>query len=271
MTDPVPFFREVAAAHPRCFWLDGGGAREWSGRRSIIGWLDDEDVSLTYDATRSEVRASCVRQLRLVRRGRWRRVRGPGGRARRPGGRPTSGSATSATPPGPTSPPATGQRDPGRGVDAGPARADVRPPDLARVRVAQVAARREPTSARAAHPRLRAGVRDRSRSTCTPATPTRSTSPTGRSEVSDLDPATAYLRLRELNPAPYAGFLQHDLPAARAWLLSSSPERYALIDADRMHRDQADQGHHPPRRHAGGGRDACATGWPPSRSSAPRT
>ena len=51
---------------------------------------------------------------------------------------------------------------------------------------------------------------------------------------SDLDPATAYLRLRELNPAPYAGFLQHDLPGARAWLLSSSPERYALIDADRM-------------------------------------
>ena len=28
---PSPFFRDVAAAHPRCFWLDGGGAREWSG------------------------------------------------------------------------------------------------------------------------------------------------------------------------------------------------------------------------------------------------
>ena len=43
----------------------------------------------------------------------------------------------------------------------------------------------------------------------------------------ELDPATAYLRLRELNPAPYAGFLQHDVPGARAWLLSSTPERYA--------------------------------------------
>nr|WP_232523427.1 anthranilate synthase component I family protein [Nocardioides sp. MAH-18] len=51
--------------------------------------------------------------------------------------------------------------------------------------------------------------------------------------TSDTDPVTAYLRLRELNPAPYAGFLQHDLPGARGWLLSSSPERYALITADR--------------------------------------
>ncbi|GAB3852758.1 hypothetical protein GCM10028801_04240 [Nocardioides maradonensis] len=57
---------------------------------------------------------------------------------------------------------------------------------------------------------------------------------THRVEVeSALDPVTAYLRLSELNPAPYAGFLQHDVPGARAWLLSSSPERYALIGADR--------------------------------------
>ena len=52
--------------------------------------------------------------------------------------------------------------------------------------------------------------------------------------ASDLEPAAAYLRLRTLNPAPYAGFLQHDLPGHRAWLLSSSPERYALVTADRM-------------------------------------
>jgi para-aminobenzoate synthetase len=47
---------------------------------------------------------------------------------------------------------------------------------------------------------------------------------------SDLDPVTAYLRLRDLNPAPYAGFLQHQ----GSWLLSSSPERYATIDRHRM-------------------------------------
>ncbi|MDP3890629.1 anthranilate synthase component I family protein, partial [Nocardioides sp.] len=41
-------------------------------------------------------------------------------------------------------------------------------------------------------------------------------------------------RLRSLNPAPYAGFLQHAVPGHQAWLLSSSPERYAVIDAERM-------------------------------------
>ncbi|HYF73647.1 MAG TPA: anthranilate synthase component I family protein, partial [Nocardioides sp.] len=54
--DPVGFFRDVAATYSRCFWLDGGGAREWSGGRSMIGWLGDDDVSLTYDAARREVR-----------------------------------------------------------------------------------------------------------------------------------------------------------------------------------------------------------------------
>jgi len=46
---------------------------------------------------------------------------------------------------------------------------------------------------------------------------------------SDLDPVVAYLRLRDLNPAPYAGFLQH----RGRWLLSSSPERYATVDRRR--------------------------------------
>jgi para-aminobenzoate synthetase len=52
-------------------------------------------------------------------------------------------------------------------------------------------------------------------------------------DAATRDPAAAYLRLRDLNPAPYAGFLQHDVGDHRAWLLSSSPERYALITPDR--------------------------------------
>jgi len=50
----------------------------------------------------------------------------------------------------------------------------------------------------------------------------------------ELDPMAVYRRLRALNPAPYAGLLQHDVPGARAWLLGSSPERYAAIGADRV-------------------------------------
>ena len=55
MTDPVPVFLDIAARYERCFWLDGGGSREWSGRRSILGWLDDADVSLSYSAATGAV------------------------------------------------------------------------------------------------------------------------------------------------------------------------------------------------------------------------
>ena len=53
--DPVARFQELAARHERMFWLDGGGARAWSGRRSILGFLRDEDVSLTFDAAARRV------------------------------------------------------------------------------------------------------------------------------------------------------------------------------------------------------------------------
>ena len=46
----VDAFREAAAGHQRCVWLDGGGAREWSSHRSLIGTLEPDDVSLTYSA-----------------------------------------------------------------------------------------------------------------------------------------------------------------------------------------------------------------------------
>ncbi len=54
--DPAATFAELGSSYDRMFWLDGGGARPWSGRRSILGFLRDEDVSLTYDARAREVR-----------------------------------------------------------------------------------------------------------------------------------------------------------------------------------------------------------------------
>ncbi len=54
---------------------------------------------------------------------------------------------------------------------------------------------------------------------------------TYREEVtSDSSPLEIYRKLRSINPAPYAGLLRHDA----TWLLSASPERYATVDRNRV-------------------------------------
>jgi para-aminobenzoate synthetase len=44
-------FRDVATGHRRCVWLDRTHAAGWTTFGPMIGWLDDDDVSLSYDAT----------------------------------------------------------------------------------------------------------------------------------------------------------------------------------------------------------------------------
>jgi para-aminobenzoate synthetase len=236
VTDPVPFFRAVAATHPRCFWLDGGGAREWSGRRSIIGWLDDEDVSLTYDAARGEVLRHAAGDSDVVGADVFAALE-----AELDDGRPSDqwfGYFGYASRPDLPAVAASGLPD---AVWMRARHVRMFDHEL-RGRVVNLEGFAKGT--KFAVPRLAGGPND-------PPPPyeqafkkvqqhlhagnSYEVNLTYRDQQrSDLDPATAYLRLRELNPAPYAGFLQHDLPDARAWLLSSSPERYALIDADRM-------------------------------------
>lgn len=226
MTGVEDLFASVAARHPRCFWLDGGGAREWSGRRSIVGWLDPSDVSLTYSAARREVTrwadGRCVvvgddpftvLEDALGDGGQWFGYLGYAARPDLPAAsdgwlpdavwmRPShvrqvdhpSGAGEGRVP----------GADPGPGVGhptsaPSPAYADA----FARVQE-----------------HLHAGN-------------TYEVNLTYRLEAPGGSPAATYLRLRELNPAPYAGFLQHDVDDARAWLLSSSPERYAVVRADR--------------------------------------
>ncbi|GAA1737897.1 anthranilate synthase component I family protein [Microbacterium paludicola] len=48
---------------------------------------------------------------------------------------------------------------------------------------------------------------------------------------SSLTPLEAFTRLWRVNPAPYAAYVHHDVPGARAFVAGSSPERYARIDA----------------------------------------
>ncbi|WP_244930524.1 anthranilate synthase component I family protein [Nocardioides sp. W7] len=232
VTDPASSFAAVAAEHRRCFWLDGGGAREWSGRRSLLGWLADDDVSLTYSATTREV------------------VRHASGRAEVVGDDPFAVLEAELAAGSPT--------DQWFGYFGYAARADLPAyssdsvPDAVWMRPSQVRLFEHPVMSRNSLLAHEASRHQREFHRLGGETPAAyrthfarvqdhlhagnsyEVNLTYRAEVaSELDPATAYLRLRELNPAPYAGFLQHDLPGARAWLLSSSPERYAVIDADR--------------------------------------
>ncbi|KRF12382.1 anthranilate synthase [Nocardioides sp. Soil797] len=246
MTDPVAQFVGLAASHDRCFWLDGGGARPWSGRRTILGWLDEEDLSLTYDARTGEVvRHRCgesevvgddiftVLEAELHAESETGSA-GDGADVHWVGyfgyaSRPDLPAAVDAEDPMPTAvwmrtrnvrifehPPiaAEGGSETLAGAGSsttGDGEGAARPPSDSVV-PADYAEEFERVQEQ-----LHAGN-------------SYEVNLTHRLAVhSGLDPVTAYLRLRELNPAPYAGFLQHD----GAWLLSSSPERYATISRDR--------------------------------------
>ncbi|MBU2693760.1 anthranilate synthase component I family protein [Pimelobacter sp. 30-1] len=223
--DPAEAFARIQARHDRCVWLDGGGARDWSRRRSILGWLDDDDVSLTYDAARREV------------------SRHAGGRAEVVGDDPFAVLEAELAAGSPT--------DQWFGYFGYAARADLPAtpdpdlPDAVWLRPSHLREYEHPITP----PATSLGAGGAPPPVATPAAyaaafatvqehlhagnsyevnltyRTRASSP--------LSPAAAYLRLRALNPAPYAGFLQHDVAGARAWLLSSSPERYALVTDDR--------------------------------------
>ncbi|HXH79094.1 anthranilate synthase component I family protein [Nocardioides sp.] len=236
MSDPVEFFRAVAAEHRRCFWLDGGGAREWSGRRSLIGWLDEDDASLTYDAARREVTRHAGGGSEVV----GDDIFGVLARSLRPGEQWFGYFGYACRP------------------DL-PARPDPALPDAVWMQARHVRvfehSQESPLNRGLPHfPAFAKATKCRTSSGSPPSeSPTEAYADAfaqvqehlhaGNSyevnltyrltEQTDLDPAGAYVRLRELNPAPYAGFLQHDVADHRAWLLSSSPERYALITPDR--------------------------------------
>ncbi|WP_295660796.1 anthranilate synthase component I family protein [uncultured Nocardioides sp.] len=223
MSDPEELFADVAARHPRCFWLDGGGAREWSGRRSIVGWLDDDDVSLSYDAARRRVTRHvggrsevvgddvfAVLESELAAGGaddQWFGYLGYAARpdlpARTGGGLPDAvwmrARHVRLFDHEPGAP--AGGRSPGGGE----------PP------VSEEYAAAYATVQEALHAGNSYEVNLTHR----------------RERMSSAGPVDVYRRLRRASPAPYAGFLQHAVPGHEAWLLSSSPERYALVGPGR--------------------------------------
>ena len=230
-------FVAMAARHDRCFWLDGGGARPWSRHRSLLGWLDGDDVSLTYDAARGAVLRHVRDEATVV-----------------------GADVFAALEAEMTDGPADAQWVGYFGYASRPdLPALVRPsdeqglPDAVWMRARNVRV--------IEHAVATAGGSSARHQTVRPAGPltlhaghdalappdyvaafeevqrqlragnTYEVNLTHRLGLtSDVDPVTAYLRLRALNPAPYAGFLQH----RGSRLLSSSPERYATIDRHRM-------------------------------------
>jgi para-aminobenzoate synthetase len=240
-------FTEVARDHARCVWLDGGGGREWSGRRSLLGWLEPSDVSLTYSAARREVVRHVdghaevvgsdvfdVLEREVASGGQWFGYLGYACRSDLPAApsvdlpdavwmRP---SHLRMVEHGPATPVTSVTSPRGEGNFSGVVQAE----KFRSTRLTGYSDRPEDPD-RAATPAYREAF-DQVQEALH-AGDTYETNLTYRVAVErTLDPAATYLRLRRSNPAPYAGFLQHDVPGAGAWLLSSSPERYALVDHD---------------------------------------
>lgn len=226
-------FRAAAAA-PRMFWLDpsgapstpGGAGAGGSGRPSVLGVLADDDVSLTFDAGRREVTRHRSGRSELVGDDvfaalaeevardagdpdvTWAGYLGYACRTDLPG-RTAHGvpDAVLMRVRRPRTEPAEPADPVGTGRPTPPGSADT--PEV-------------PAWYAEAFARVQAELL---------AGNSYEVNLTYRDAVEvDIDPVTAYLRLRAANPAPYAGYLQH--PGVR--LLSSSPERFAAVDADRV-------------------------------------
>ena len=223
------------------FWLDGGGARPWSGSRSVLGVLADDDVSLTYDAASRTVLRHCSGSSEQVGDDIFEVLEeqvaldsgdpdvswvGYLGYACRPDlpARPASAAAgaSDAVP----VPDAVWMRTARTTPLLNRPSRWVLPPltlveNSARGGSTQHEGRLDGGYAEAfaeVQRQLRLGN-------------SYEVNLTYREQVeSSLDPVTAYLRLRELNPAPYSGYLQHH----GVHLLSSSPERFATVDRHRM-------------------------------------
>src|SRR4051794_29854864 len=212
---PLEEFRRIAAKHDRCFWLDGGGSQRWSGRRSIMGWLADDDLSLTYDAARREV-------------------------VEHPSGRVVGDDVFTVLQElqdGDVETHWVGYFGYAARLDL-PARSMPGVPDAVWMRTRTIAVTEERT--RAASPPSGPAAR-----TPTPRwyadafAEVQEQLHAGNSyevnltyrllEPSDAHPVDVYGRLREADPAPYAGVLRH----GDTWLLSASPERFATVDRHR--------------------------------------
>jgi para-aminobenzoate synthetase len=222
--DPERLVAALAARHERVFWLDGAAA---APARSLVGWLEPGDTVLRLEAGEEPFvpTARLLAELRPHERlvgwfGFAARTDLPAQRAAGPvpdtlwmrAGRylVLDHDARTITP---------------VGFDGDPRLPELPelpdPPECPAVPVPRVHGWPADAYVRAfdrVQEQLRLGN-------------TYETNLTGRVRVvSDADPFTVYRRLRRLNPAPYAAYVQHDGVA----VLSSSPECFARIGDGRI-------------------------------------
>jgi aminodeoxychorismate synthase component I len=245
--DPEDFYVAHVAGRDRSFWLDGSGSRPWSGRMTYMGWLEPGDVSLTYHAATQTVTSHVDGRSERAESGIFAALESHGSRLS--SGVRASGWVGWLGYAARTDPAADA-------LDACWLRAGRRVAfDHQRRRVYAVAPPDERDAwARTLDPMVRATA-----PAADPVTPSRSavvdtvgrddyaaafavvqqqlrqgnsyeTNLTYRMRIaSEAEPVDTYRRLRRLSPAPYAALIRH----GDVWALSSSPERFATIRADR--------------------------------------
>jgi para-aminobenzoate synthetase len=220
MSDLVQTFVRLSDRHDRMFWLDGGGARAWSGRRSILGALREDDVSLSYDAATRQVLRHQHARSEVVGDDPFHALEAE--MRRDAGDRAVSWVGYFGYACRPDLPAAVGG-----GPDAVWMR--VRDPLIVRHEPLAGSGPATPRPSASGPPPDYADAFDEVQRQLRAGNSYEVNLTYREMLVSDVDPVTAYLRLRAANPAPYAGYLQHH----GRHLLSSSPERFALVDRNR--------------------------------------
>lgn len=220
--DPEAVAVALALRHRRMFWLDGAGPREWSGRRSVVGWLEESDpsvlgpVSIDAFAAVNGALAGAASHERLVG---WF---GYAARPDLPARRDESGGAL----------PDSCWLHARRYLVFDPARRSVTPVGFDTEPELPIDPLDPPPA-----PGRRRVVGTWSEGGYAPAFDevqrqlrlgnTYEVNLTYRHVTASTDaPIDVYRRLRRLNPAPYAAYVQHDGVA----VLSSSPERFCRIE-----------------------------------------
>jgi para-aminobenzoate synthetase len=231
MTDRAEAFRTVAARHARCFWLDRVHARGWPGLGPVLGWLADDDVSLSLDAATGLVTRHASSTSQVV-------------------GTDVFSVLEDEIAAGPDDALWVGYLGYASRPDL-PARPGAGQPDAVWLRVhpSRVLVPEEPDEADPAtaasvdnvpdarplvDKRWYAGAFDAVQEHLHAGRSYEVNLTYRVSEAAPADPVNVYLALRRRSPAPYAGYLQHDVEGARGWLLSASPERFAGVDSHRV-------------------------------------